>query len=76
MISAYLSQKAEREALGIPPKPLTADQTAALVELLCWPEGADTALLLNLITHRVPARMYWSGVLPAAPRDRCSAESR
>ncbi|MFZ2630890.1 MAG: bifunctional aconitate hydratase 2/2-methylisocitrate dehydratase [Desulfosalsimonadaceae bacterium] len=55
MIASYLSHKAEREALGIPPKPLTADQTAALVELLCRPEGADTALLLDLITHRVPA---------------------
>jgi len=55
MISAYLAHRAEREAIGIPPKPLTADQTSALVALLQKPEGHDTALLLDLITHRVPA---------------------
>ena len=55
MISAYLAHKAEREAIGIPPKPLTADQTSALVELIQTPEGHDTSLLLDIITHRVPA---------------------
>lgn len=55
MITAYLTHKAEREAAGIPPKPLTADQTEALAALLQKPEGNDPALLLSLLSHRVPA---------------------
>ncbi|MDA8403981.1 MAG: hypothetical protein M0Z56_07275 [Desulfobacteraceae bacterium] len=55
MISAYLTHKAERETAGIPPRPLTADQASALVDLLQKPEGQDAGLLLDLITHRVPA---------------------
>ena len=46
---------AERAALGIPPLPLTAKQTAALVELLKSPPAGEEATLVELITHRVPA---------------------
>ena len=46
---------AERAALGIPPLPLTAKQTAALVELLKNPPAGEEATLVELITHRVPA---------------------
>ncbi len=46
---------AERATLGIPPLPLTAKQTAALVELLKNPPVGEEATLLELITHRVPA---------------------
>ncbi|RJP84213.1 MAG: bifunctional aconitate hydratase 2/2-methylisocitrate dehydratase [Desulfobacteraceae bacterium] len=66
MISAYLTHKAEREAIGIPPKPLTADQTEALVDLLCRPEGPDADLLLDLITHRVPAGVDEAAQVKAA----------
>jgi len=61
MISQYLKHKAEREALGIPPKPLNEAQVKALTELLVSPGDQDTALLVELIKSRVPA-----GVDPAA----------
>ena len=34
MLDAYRSHVAERAALGIPPLPLDAQQTAALIELI------------------------------------------
>ncbi|HWS14129.1 MAG TPA: bifunctional aconitate hydratase 2/2-methylisocitrate dehydratase, partial [Rhodocyclaceae bacterium] len=46
---------AERAALGIPPLPLTAAQTEALVALLDNPPAGEESFLLDLITHRVPA---------------------
>jgi aconitate hydratase 2/2-methylisocitrate dehydratase len=55
MLQAYRDHVAERAALGIPPLPLTAKQTAALVELLKNPPAGEEAALLELITHRVPA---------------------
>ncbi len=55
MIDAYLKHKQEREAQGIPAKPLTDEQVQALTGLLKNPNGQDETLLLDLITHRVPA---------------------
>lgn len=55
MISEYLTQKAERDALGIPPKPLSPAQTEALADLLLHPGNHDPDLLVDLISHRVPA---------------------
>ncbi|MFC5569130.1 bifunctional aconitate hydratase 2/2-methylisocitrate dehydratase [Lysobacter yangpyeongensis] len=60
MLAAYRQHVAERAALGIPPLPLTAQQTADVIELLKNPpagEGAasESEFLLDLITHRVPA---------------------
>jgi aconitate hydratase 2/2-methylisocitrate dehydratase len=55
MLQAYVSHVAERAALGIPPLPLTAQQTAELVELLKNPVTSEADFLLDLITHRVPA---------------------
>ena len=55
MLQAYVEHAAERAALGIPPLPLTAKQTAALIELLKHPPAGAADFLLNLITHRVPA---------------------
>ena len=46
---------AERAALGIPPLPLTKQQTAELVALLKSPPKGEEAFLVDLITHRVPA---------------------
>ncbi|HEV8311511.1 MAG TPA: aconitate hydratase B, partial [Burkholderiaceae bacterium] len=55
MLQAYRQHAAERAALGIPPLPLDAKQTAALIELIkAPPAGEDTAFLLDLLTHRVP----------------------
>ncbi|HEX7437938.1 MAG TPA: aconitate hydratase B, partial [Caldimonas sp.] len=55
MLQAYRQHVAERAALGIPPLPLSAAQTAALVELLKAPPAGEEATLLELITQRVPA---------------------
>src|SRR3954471_3493265 len=55
MLQAYVDHVAERAALGIPPLPLSAQQTAALIELLKNPSKGEEEFLLNLITHRVPA---------------------
>ncbi|QHJ00676.1 bifunctional aconitate hydratase 2/2-methylisocitrate dehydratase [Xylophilus rhododendri] len=55
MLQAYVEHVAERAALGIPPLPLTAKQTAELIELLKTPPAGSADFLLNLITHRVPA---------------------
>ncbi|HKX42112.1 MAG TPA: bifunctional aconitate hydratase 2/2-methylisocitrate dehydratase, partial [Burkholderiaceae bacterium] len=46
---------AERAAQGIPPLPLSAQQTAELIELLKAPPAGEEAALVELITHRVPA---------------------
>ncbi|KLJ02780.1 bifunctional aconitate hydratase 2/2-methylisocitrate dehydratase [Luteimonas sp. FCS-9] len=55
MLEAYRHHVAEREALGIPPLPLNAQQTADVVELLKDPPAGEAEFLLDLLTHRVPA---------------------
>jgi aconitate hydratase 2/2-methylisocitrate dehydratase len=55
MLKAYRLHAAERAALGIPPLPLSAAQTAALIELLKAPPAGEEATLVELITQRVPA---------------------
>jgi len=55
MLQAYRQHVAERAALGIPPLPLDAQQTAALIELIKNPPaGENPAELLDLLAHRVP----------------------
>ncbi|ARP85876.1 bifunctional aconitate hydratase 2/2-methylisocitrate dehydratase [Bordetella genomosp. 9] len=55
MLATYRQHVAERAALGVPPLPLSAQQTADLIELLKAPPAGEEAFLLELITHRVPA---------------------
>jgi len=55
MLQAYRQHVAERAALGIPPLPLSAKQTADLIELLKAPPAGEEAALVDLITYRVPA---------------------
>ncbi|AOB32155.1 bifunctional aconitate hydratase 2/2-methylisocitrate dehydratase [Bordetella sp. H567] len=55
MLATYRQHVAERAALGVPPLPLSAQQTADLIELLKAPPKGEEAFLLELITHRVPA---------------------
>ncbi|MDP3031152.1 MAG: aconitate hydratase B, partial [Rhodocyclaceae bacterium] len=55
MLEAYRAHVAERAALGIPPLPLTKQQTVELVELLQNPPRGEEDFLVDLITHRVPA---------------------
>ncbi len=55
MLKSYREHVAERAALGIPPLPLSAKQTAELIELLKAPPAGEEATLVDLITNRVPA---------------------
>jgi aconitate hydratase 2/2-methylisocitrate dehydratase len=55
MLEAYLAHAAERAALGIPPLPLTKQQTEALVALLLNPPKGQENFLVELLTWRVPA---------------------
>ena len=41
MLQAYRQHAAEREALGIPPLPLDAQQTADVIELLKAPPAGE-----------------------------------
>ncbi len=54
MLEAYRKHVEERAAEGVPPTPLNADQTAALVDLLKNPPAGEEAFLVDLITNRVP----------------------
>ena len=55
MLEAYRKHVEERAAEGVPPKPLDADQTSALVELIKNPPAGEEEFLLDLLTNRVPA---------------------
>src|SRR5690606_12362412 len=55
MLDSYRKEAAAREAMGIPALPLTAQQTAELIELLKNPPKGEESFLLDLFTHRVPA---------------------
>ena len=55
MLQTYRQHVAERAALGIPPLPLTAQQTAEVIELLKNPPAGEEQFLLDLISNRVPA---------------------
>jgi len=54
VLEAYRQHVAERAAEGIVPKPLDAEMTAQLVELLKNPPAGEEDVLLDLITNRVP----------------------
>ncbi|MDT3669215.1 MAG: bifunctional aconitate hydratase 2/2-methylisocitrate dehydratase [Aromatoleum sp.] len=55
MLEAYRAHVAERAALGIPPLPLSKQQTEELVALLKNPPKGEEAFLVELLTYRVPA---------------------
>jgi aconitate hydratase 2 / 2-methylisocitrate dehydratase len=66
MLQAYRTHVAERAALGIPPQPLSAKQTAELIELLKNPPAGEDATLVDLITHRVPAGVDAAAMVKAS----------
>ncbi len=83
MLEAYRQHVAERAALGIPPLPLSAQQTEELVALLKSPPAGEEQALVDLITHRVPAGVddaakvkaaYLAAV--AAGEEKCALISR
>ena len=55
MLEAYRAHVAERAALGIPPLPLSKQQTIELVALLKDPPAGEESFLVELISFRVPA---------------------
>ncbi|MDH5546065.1 MAG: bifunctional aconitate hydratase 2/2-methylisocitrate dehydratase [Gammaproteobacteria bacterium] len=54
MLEAYRKHVEERAVDALPPRPLDAEQTAALVELLKNPPKGEEDTLLELFIHRVP----------------------
>jgi aconitate hydratase 2/2-methylisocitrate dehydratase len=66
VLEAYREHVAEREALGIPPKPLNAEQTAALVDLLKNPPAGEEDTLVYLLENRVPPGVDEAAYVKAA----------
>ena len=68
MLESYNKQAEERAAQGIPPKPLTAEQTSELVSMLADPEleGESGAFLLELLRERVPPGVDSAAEIKAA----------
>ncbi|KPJ96328.1 MAG: bifunctional aconitate hydratase 2/2-methylisocitrate dehydratase [Gammaproteobacteria bacterium SG8_11] len=54
MIENYRKHVAERQAQGLPPLSLNAQQVAELVELLKNPPAGEEQFLVDLLIHRVP----------------------
>lgn len=54
MIEAYRQQAAERAQQGIPPLPLTAEQTSELCELLKNPPEGEKEFMMELLRDRIP----------------------
>ena len=54
MLSAYRLAALEREAQGVPPLSLTAEQAQALTELLQAPPAGEEGVLLHLLSERIP----------------------
>ncbi|EFB7631257.1 bifunctional aconitate hydratase 2/2-methylisocitrate dehydratase [Escherichia coli] len=78
MLEEYRKHVAERAAEGIAPKPLDANQMAALVELLKNPPAGEEEFLLDLLTNRVPpgvdeAAYVKAGFLAAIAKDEAKS---
>ncbi len=54
LLPTYREAAAAREALGVPPLPLTAPQAQALTQLLEQPPAGEEAFLLHLLSERIP----------------------
>ncbi len=55
MLEEYRKHEAERAEQGIPAEPLSAEQTAGLIELLKSPPAGEEDFLMNLLENRIPA---------------------
>jgi aconitate hydratase 2/2-methylisocitrate dehydratase len=65
MLEAYRAHVADRAAQGLPPLPLSPEQTAALVELLKVP-SSEADNLLDLLVNRVPPGVDQAAYVKAA----------
>ncbi|MGR6832344.1 bifunctional aconitate hydratase 2/2-methylisocitrate dehydratase, partial [Aliivibrio wodanis] len=54
MLEAYRKHVAERASEGVVPRPLDAEQVAALVELVKNPPQGEEEVLLDLLENRIP----------------------
>lgn len=54
-LAKYRDHVAERATMGIPPLPLSAEQTADLAEVLQAPPAGEEEFLMSLLEERVPA---------------------
>ncbi len=66
LLEEYKAHTAERAKLGIPPLPLTAEQTAELVELLKVSPVEEKDYALELFTEHVPAGVDDAAYVKAA----------
>ena len=78
MLEAYRTHVAEREELGVPPKPLDTAWTSELVELLQDPPKGEEDFLLDLLTNRIPpgvdeAAYVKAGFLSAIVKDEATS---
>lgn len=78
VLEAYRQQVEERAQQGIPAKPLNAEQTADLVELLKNPQAGEEEFILDLFTNRIPpgvdeAAYVKAGFLTAIVRGEASS---
>lgn len=55
MLETYRKHVEERAAEGVVPKPLDAEQTAELIELIKQPPAGQEAFILDLLKNRIPA---------------------
>ena len=55
MLKQYRKHVAEREAEGIDPQPLNAEQVSGLIELIKQPPAGEEEFILDLLENRVPA---------------------
>jgi len=66
MLQAYRDHVATRAEQGLPPLPLTVEQTAALIELLKNPPSGEGDFLLDLLENRVPPGVDQAAYVKAA----------
>lgn len=78
MLEAYRKHVEERAAQGIVPKPLDAEQTASLIELLKNPPAGEEDTLVDLLENRIPpgvdeAAYVKAGFLAAVAKGEASS---
>ncbi len=66
MLESYREHVAEREAEGLPPLALDANQVADLVELIKNPPAGEESFLMDLLVHRVPPGVDQAAYVKAA----------
>ena len=66
MLEAYRKHVEERAAEGVPPKPLTEQQVAELVELLKNPPAGEEDTLVDLLENRIPPGVDQAAYVKAA----------